>query len=85
MLPVAAALGSGLRWAAEAHRHYVRLAAALCMSSRGGFSAARAAMTRCARGRLAQRLRAGRAVVAMGVGRKRSGERRMTAATLLQR
>ena len=29
MLPVAAALGSGFRWPAEAHRHYVRLVAAL--------------------------------------------------------
>ena len=55
------------------------------MSSRGGFSAARAAMMRCAHGRLAQRLRAGRAVVAMGVGRKVCGERRMTAAAVLQR
>ena len=55
------------------------------LSSRGGFSAARAAMMRCAHGRLAQRLRTGRAVVAMGVGRKRSGERRMTAVTVLQR
>ena len=49
------------------------------LSSRGGFSAARAAVMRCAHGRLAQRLRTGRAVVAMGVGRKRSGEQRMTA------
>ena len=55
------------------------------LSSRGGFSAARAAMMRCAHGRLAQRLRAGRAVVAMGVGRKVCGERRMTAAAVLQR
>ena len=55
------------------------------LSSRGGFSAARAAMMRCAHGRLAQRLRAGRAVVAMGVVRKVCGERRMTAAAVLQR
>ena len=55
------------------------------LSSRGGFSAARAAMMRCAHGRLAQRLRAGRAVVAMGVVRKVCGERRMAAAAVLQR
>ena len=55
------------------------------LSSRGGFSAARAAMMRCAHGRLAQRLRAGRAVVAMGVVRKVCGERRMAAAAVQQR
>ena len=57
------------------------------LSSRGGFtlSAARAAMMRCAHGRLAQRLRTGQAVDAVGVVRKRSGERRMTAAAVLQR
>ena len=55
------------------------------LSSPGGFSAARAAMTRCAHGRLAQRLRAGRAVDAMRVVRKCNGGRRMAAATVLQR
>ena len=55
------------------------------LSSRGGFSAARAAMMRCAHGRLAKRLRAGRAVDAMGVVRKVCGGRRMTAAAVLQR
>ena len=55
------------------------------LSSRRGFSAARAAMVQCAHGRLAQHLRAGRAVYAMGVVRKRNGERRMAAATVLQR
>ena len=55
------------------------------LSSRGGFSAARAAVMRCAHGRLAQRLRSGRAVDAMGVVRKVCGERRMAAAAVLQR
>ena len=54
-------------------------------SSRGSFSAARAAVMRCAHGRLAKRLRSGRAVDAMGVGRKVCGERRMAAAAVLQR
>ena len=61
----------------DARRKRTASASALrrSLSSRGGFITARPAMMRCTHGRLAQRLRMGRAVDAVGVGRKCSGGR----------
>ena len=75
---------SGLRWPAQ-RAPPVRPLRGCSLSCRGGIIAARPAMMRCAHGRLAHRLRTGRAVDAMGVVRKVCGERRMTAAAVLQR
>ena len=75
---------SGLRWPAQ-RAPPVRPLRGCSLSCRGGIIAARPAMMRCAHGRLAHRLRTGRAVDAMGVVRKMCGERRMTAAAVLQR
>ena len=75
---------SGLRWPAQ-RAPPVRPLRGCSLSCRGGIIAARPAMMRCAHGRLAQRLRSGRAVYAISVGRKVCGERRMAAAAVLQR
>ena len=75
---------SGLRWPAQ-RAPPVRPLRGCSLSCRGGIIAARPAMMRCAHGRLAQLLRAGRAVDAMSVGRILSDGRRMTATAVLQR
>ena len=63
---------------------YLPLGCSWSSKAKGGCTAARPAASRCAHGRLAQRLRARRAVDTMRVVRKWYDGRRMTATVVLQ-